>query len=112
MAHTVTNMVRVKTGNRTLVFGKFLFDTGYPTGGEPLDAGLFGLNKIDSVVASGAAVDAGTTGCATYVNSADEATFKIGLLVAHGTPGATVMLIEQTTVDQSLKHCRICVVGY
>ena len=117
MAHTVTNITRVKTGNRTIVFAKFIFDTGYPTGGEPLDASLFGLNKIDSVVASGAAVDAGTTGFGTFVNSADETTWKIGLLgAATGdlitTPAAGTALSETTVADQSLKHCRIVICGY
>ena len=112
MAHTATNIVRVKTGNRTLVFCKFIFDTSYATGGEAIDPALLGLNKIDAVVASDAAVADGTTGFGVAVNSADEATWKLVMLGATAAAGAGDALTENDVADQSAKSCRIVVAGY
>lgn len=112
MAHTATNLVRVKTGNRTLVFGKFVFDTVFDTGGEAVVPASLGLSKIDSIVCTDACTDAGTTGFGIAAVSADETAWRLTSNVAHATPGATVAGIELTTDDLSTFHCRFVACGY
>mgnify|MGYP001257859423 CR=1 FL=1 len=48
---TITNLNRVKLGNRFAVTATVAFDSSYPTGGESLTAEELGLVSIDMLLA-------------------------------------------------------------
>lgn len=52
MAVTVTINKRFKFGNGFGVVADVLLDDSYPTGGESIDAGKFGLQSLDFVIPS------------------------------------------------------------
>jgi hypothetical protein len=103
MALTAVIKSRMPHGNRWEIDAEVTFDSAYPAGGEPYTAGMFGLTSIDSIT-----VSASPQG---YVVSPDQVNKKLILYTAHGTPGATVALLETTTANQSATKAAVKVIG-
>lgn len=82
------------------------FSGSYAAGGETLSAQAVGLGTIEVFVCPTASD--GTNGLVPYYN---HSTGKLQLFTAHGTPGATVALIEYTAGDLSSFVARAIVFG-
>lgn len=82
------------------------FSGSYSAGGDALSATDLGLGTIEVFVCSGASD--GTNALMPYYN---HSTGKLQLFTAHGTPGATVALIEYTAGSLTSFVARAIVFG-
>lgn len=77
------------------------FDSGYPAGGEPYTAAMFGLNRIDFMQAQ-AALGSSTT---AYLCMADHTNSKLMLFNSNGA--APAALLETATANQAATVARV-----
>jgi len=100
-----TKKPKISLGNMWAVAGNVTFDATYPAGGEVVSPGIFaGLKRVVFLIS-----DPSPQG---YVVIWDRANSKLQLRTAHGTPGATVPLLEQTTADMSATTVPVLVIGF
>ena len=79
------------------------FDSGYPAGGEPYTAAMFGLNKVDHVTA-GPALATSTTGLMCMPDVANSKLMLFGMTAAAGVGTA---LTETNVANQSATVARV-----
>ena len=80
------------------------FDSGYPAGGEPYTAAMFGLSKIDFMLVSGGAYASATEALLCY---ADHTNSKLVLYGMAAAAGVGTALKETNTANQSATVVRV-----
>ncbi len=99
MALTYTISERTVLGNKQVVIADVDLDDSYPTGGEVLTAGKFGLMAIENVFISNPCIG-------SYLLSYDPANKKIKAFSAIGTE------VVATTDLSAVTDIRVMVIGY
>ena len=96
MGLSVTEISASTVGDRRRLVVDITFDASYPTGGEPVDAGVFGLTTVEEV-------DAATDGTRLFVH--DTANQKLMVFTGLGTQAANA-------TDLSAVVARAVIVGF
>ena len=79
------------------------FDSGYPAGGEPYTAAMFGLTKIDQLQPA-PALASSTTGLLCLADHVNSKLMLFGMAAAAGVGTA---LTETNTANQAATTCRV-----